>query len=71
MGFSLICPVLLLSVRETGTVSGAFQLSGDEAGSEKDTEIDVRPANRGGMLMGQNEFTRQVFHKCTIKLSKL
>lgn len=67
----MICPVFFLTVRETGTISGAFQLSGDEVGSDKDTEIDGKQANRGGMLMGQNEFTRQVFHKCTIKLSKL
>lgn len=42
----MICPVLYLSGREAVTISGAFQLNGVEAGSEKDTEVGGRQADR-------------------------
>lgn len=42
----MICPILSLSGRETVTLSGAFQLNGDETDCEKDIEVGGRQANR-------------------------
>lgn len=50
------------------TLSGAFQLNGDEAGGKKDT------CEKEGRQIGRDNettcFHKAAFHKCTIKLSK-